>query len=282
MTEKVSARDEGRGRLRTTALAGGICLVLWALGSALFYAPRVERKIASRARTALAVAGIPQGEVVVEGRRLEVRGTVASAELVRRARRALAEVPGARAVEVSLEVAPTTTGTPRDEPESEAFRPELQVPGPAAPTPGAETGEAAAPAAEAITAEPPAAEVQLDLQAELERLIGGRRIDFAKYGEQLTAEAEVVVDDVAEFLEDHRGVTLEIGGHTDSRGALERNLEISRRRAEAVRERLIAQGISGGRLRAVGFGPAAPIADNATEAGRRANRRVEFRIEERD
>jgi OOP family OmpA-OmpF porin len=65
-------------------------------------------------------------------------------------------------------------------------------------------------------------------------------------------------------------------GHTDASGGLEGNIAISRRRAEAVRAALIAaHAIDPGRVTAEGVGPLAPRAPNATEPGRRANRRVE-------
>ncbi len=69
-----------------------------------------------------------------------------------------------------------------------------------------------------------------------------------------------------------------IEGHTDSRGPDEYNLDLSLRRAEAVREFLVAEGVPAERLAAAGFGETRPIANNATEAGREENRRVEFRL----
>jgi outer membrane protein OmpA-like peptidoglycan-associated protein len=73
-----------------------------------------------------------------------------------------------------------------------------------------------------------------------------------------------------------KGVRVE--GHTDSRGNAERNKVLSQKRAEAVRDYLIKQGIEASRLYAVGYGPDRPIADNKTRKGRADNRRVEFVI----
>ena len=70
-----------------------------------------------------------------------------------------------------------------------------------------------------------------------------------------------------------------IEGHTDSRGSDEHNLDLSERRAAAVREYLIGEGgIAPERLESQGFGETVPIADNDDSDGRAVNRRVEFVI----
>lgn len=74
---------------------------------------------------------------------------------------------------------------------------------------------------------------------------------------------------------------LSIEGHTDSRGDDDDNMQLSQRRAEAVREFLINKGIAADRLVAKGFGETKPVATNDTKDGRAQNRRVEFLIAER-
>lgn len=74
----------------------------------------------------------------------------------------------------------------------------------------------------------------------------------------------------------HPGLKLEVEGHTDSTGSDEVNQKLSEQRATTVRDYLVAQGLAGDAITAVGFGKAAPIADNATAAGRQKNRRVEL------
>lgn len=86
---------------------------------------------------------------------------------------------------------------------------------------------------------------------------------------------------VADVLLDYPESEATIVGHTDSVGSEAYNLELSRRRAEAVREALIAEGVPPERLRAEGRGEAEPRADNATEAGRQLNRRVEIYVSPR-
>ena len=71
---------------------------------------------------------------------------------------------------------------------------------------------------------------------------------------------------------------IEIAGHTDNVGARAANLDLSLRRAEAVRAYLAGQGVARDRLRAQGYGPDRPRASNATAVGQAANRRIEFTV----
>lgn len=69
-----------------------------------------------------------------------------------------------------------------------------------------------------------------------------------------------------------------IYGHTDSRGGLQHNMELSDNRAKTVMEYFISNGISSARLSSKGFGPTMPMADNSTSEGRQKNRRVELHL----
>lgn len=73
------------------------------------------------------------------------------------------------------------------------------------------------------------------------------------------------------------GLGLEIGGHTDSRGAAEENLALSERRAMVVLRELVLRGVRADAMRAVGHGEARAIAGNDTPEGRARNRRITFR-----
>ena len=85
-----------------------------------------------------------------------------------------------------------------------------------------------------------------------------------------------VLGALAALLTDNPGLQVALVGHTDSVGALEGNIALSRQRAEAVRARLIERyGIDGSRMEAEGMGYLAPRASNLTPEGREANRRVE-------
>ena len=85
-----------------------------------------------------------------------------------------------------------------------------------------------------------------------------------------------VINRVAKMMRDHEDLNFRIEGHTDSDGADEYNLELSGRRAEAVKTALIDLGISKDRLQTEGKGESVPVAENTSPEGKANNRRVEF------
>ena len=85
-----------------------------------------------------------------------------------------------------------------------------------------------------------------------------------------------VLDQAAATLKEWGDVKVEVAGHTDSRGADGYNMNLSQRRAEAVRSYMIDKGVAADRLTAKGYGESRPVADNGTEDGRFQNRRVEL------
>jgi OmpA-OmpF porin, OOP family len=98
---------------------------------------------------------------------------------------------------------------------------------------------------------------------------------FAPNHSELTAAAMRELSPFVPILKDQPQRSIRIDGYTDSRGRESSNLDLSQRRADAVRDFLIENGISPRRITALGYGEAAPVASNATLAGRRENRRVE-------
>ncbi|SES30458.1 OmpA family protein [Halopseudomonas bauzanensis] len=87
------------------------------------------------------------------------------------------------------------------------------------------------------------------------------------------------IQSLAEFMKTYPSVTTTVEGHTDSVGTDAYNQNLSERRANSVREALIAEGVESSRVNAVGHGEARPIADNSTDDGRAMNRRVEAEVE---
>ncbi|MEL7057220.1 MAG: OmpA family protein [Pseudomonadota bacterium] len=84
------------------------------------------------------------------------------------------------------------------------------------------------------------------------------------------------LDDVSTTLIEYPQTAVDVVGHASSDGADDYNQALSERRANSVQSYLVNSGVQSVRLRAIGMGETQPIADNATEAGRVANRRVEI------
>ena len=121
-------------------------------------------------------------------------------------------------------------------------------------------------------------ETGIELQRGLDQFVASRVVEFEFDSDQLTAEGRETVDEVAVLLSSLPGINVEISGHTDSTGDDEFNLDLSKRRADAVRTYLVEQGLAGARFETAGFGETRPIADNETPEGRQRNRRTEFRV----
>jgi outer membrane protein OmpA-like peptidoglycan-associated protein len=86
------------------------------------------------------------------------------------------------------------------------------------------------------------------------------------------------LDRIAEVMRKYPRTLIRIEGHTDSTGSEEYNLDLSRRRSQAVGTLLEYRSINSSRLELIGYGEEVPVATNDTEAGRRMNRRVEIKI----
>jgi outer membrane protein OmpA-like peptidoglycan-associated protein len=95
---------------------------------------------------------------------------------------------------------------------------------------------------------------------------------------ELRSTAQGNLRRLAESLEDYEGTSVLVVGHTDSTGESSYNHTLSERRAGAARTFLMGAGLKADRVNATGKGEDEPVADNATEAGRQANRRVEIAI----
>lgn len=95
---------------------------------------------------------------------------------------------------------------------------------------------------------------------------------------ELKPEAQSKLDTVANTLSKNRALKLEVSGHTDSVGTTQYNEKLGLKRAESATRYLIDKGIESSRLEPVSYGERKPVADNATETGRRLNRRVELEV----
>jgi OOP family OmpA-OmpF porin len=112
--------------------------------------------------------------------------------------------------------------------------------------------------------------------ADVNAVIARTKITFTPASAEIAAAARPVLDELAGILTACPPMQLEIGGHTDSQGSEGGNQALSQARAEAVLLALQGRRVDISGMTAVGYGEATPIADNETEEGREANRRIEF------
>jgi len=101
-------------------------------------------------------------------------------------------------------------------------------------------------------------------------------VTFATDSSDLSPAFFNVLNSVGKVLAEFEQTVVEVAGHTDSTGSDAYNQSLSERRANSVSAFLTSQGVISQRLITLGMGEARPIADNSSEAGRRANRRVEI------
>ena len=114
--------------------------------------------------------------------------------------------------------------------------------------------------------------------AEITDLASQNKIKFEPGSATLDGDSRDTVQAIAEVFERCLEAPIEIGGHTDSQGREEMNINLSKGRAEAVLTALRGARVKLKSLTAEGYGETQPIADNGTEEGREANRRIEFRL----
>lgn len=110
------------------------------------------------------------------------------------------------------------------------------------------------------------------------RLVMPSNITFGVDRHEVRPEFYSTLESVAVVLKEFKKTNIRIAGHTDSTGSSEYNQTLSERRAASVGQLLISQGVASGRIWTTGYGERYPIADNGTEAGRQANRRVELEL----
>ena len=97
---------------------------------------------------------------------------------------------------------------------------------------------------------------------------------FETGSSELLPGSEAKLDQIASTLNAYPDIHAKVSGYTDNVGSADKNIELSRQRAEGVMAELVRKGISPDRLIAEGYGQDNPIADNSTGAGRAQNRRV--------
>ncbi len=106
-------------------------------------------------------------------------------------------------------------------------------------------------------------------------------ISFASGKSDIQARLKPILDQFAQGVNQQGSMEVKIIGHTDSTGSDVINNPLSMRRAESARDYLVSRGVAASRISTEGRGSREPIADNATEAGRARNRRIDIYLAER-
>ena len=109
-------------------------------------------------------------------------------------------------------------------------------------------------------------------------VVDSQKITFEPGSANLSAAVDPTIRQLAIVLQNCTHARIEIAGHTDNQGREQMNLALSTKRARAVLDALLNEGVLTSNFVAVGYGESQPIADNGTESGREQNRRIEFRL----
>jgi outer membrane protein OmpA-like peptidoglycan-associated protein len=118
----------------------------------------------------------------------------------------------------------------------------------------------------------------IDIQIELPKLFTLDNVYFDTGKATLKPASYTELNELYEYLSLKKTTVVEIAGHTDDVGSDEMNMDLSQKRAEAVRNYLINKGIAASRIVAKGYGETQPVAPNDSDEGRAKNRRTEVRL----
>lgn len=103
-------------------------------------------------------------------------------------------------------------------------------------------------------------------------------VTFAVNSYEVQPQFRSTLDEVARTLSSYEKTFIDVRGHTDPSGGDGINIPLSQNRAQSVANYLASRGVNRARIETQGFGSSQPVADNGTESGRAANRRVEIKI----
>ncbi len=231
---------------RGIALWGILAIFVVLVAAALWEAPRIEHGLTVRAEQELADRGISGVQVRFDGRDAVLSG------------------PGVTDFVVALVA--DQTGVRRVRVDRSGQRPVGSV-GPVPSTglpPGSDAGTGKLPASQ--------------VAQQIVELLGPSGLRFDPGSTDLSADRRSVLDQIAALLVANPTVRLEVSGYTDLPPPGDSAQALSQRRAAAVADYLTARGVAAAVLKVDGYGDTRPVADNSSEAGRAANRRVEITV----
>lgn len=145
------------------------------------------------------------------------------------------------------------------------------------PAPAPEPVPAPMPAPEPVASAPLAPPADAWKVVMVEKPVTVAIANFASASDKLPHGADKTLAEVVAVAKRHPDMTLEVSGYSDSQNRTGKVQATSERRAAAVKAYLVKNGVPAGRIVAAGYADAKPVADNATEQGRAANRRAEVR-----
>ncbi|NVB39706.1 OmpA family protein [Pseudenhygromyxa sp. WMMC2535] len=133
-----------------------------------------------------------------------------------------------------------------------------------------------------VVAEAPKEEPRVEVTDD--KIVIREKVQFDYNKATIRSESDDLLAEVASVMNQNPRIKkIRVEGHASSEGDYKHNVDLSKRRAKAVLDHLVKRGkVDKGRLESEGYGPDRPIADNDTESGREANRRVEFTILEQE
>jgi outer membrane protein OmpA-like peptidoglycan-associated protein len=230
---------------RGIALGGILAVAAMLLATTGWQAARIERGLTARSAQLLAERGISGVAVRFDGRDAVLSGPGVSDQVT-------ALVGGQRGVR--------RVRVDRGRPPAAAVRPT-----PPTTEPGSEPGSEALPASQ--------------VARQIVELLGPDGLRFDPGSVELAADRRAALDRIAGLLVANPTVRLQVSGYTDVPPPGGRTaLDLSRRRAAAVADYLVAHGVAVTVLLVDGYGDTRPVADNGTAQGRAANRRVEITV----
>jgi outer membrane protein OmpA-like peptidoglycan-associated protein len=120
-------------------------------------------------------------------------------------------------------------------------------------------------------------EIKAEIKQIFEKALQGIQFEFGK--DVIRKSSYQILDDVVKVMNENPEYLLSIYGHTDNVGQDDKNMELSQRRADAVKKYLLDKGVPENRIvETKGFGETTPVATNDTDEGRTKNRRIEFKV----
>ena len=223
-------------------LAGllGIGILTYLCGS--HHGPHFAADLSAKTNSALMAAGIAPVQATGEGQIITLTGQVATEAIKARAGEIAGRISGVEEVRNLLAVAPPAPPPPR-------------------PLSAVQRVEA------------------VNCQKIFTTLLNAEKIRFKTGKADVSPASHRLLDRLVATAGKCPAARIRVEGHTDSSGARDMNLRLSRERAEAVVSYLRDKGVAADRLTGEGFGPDQPVANNKTPAGRETNRRTEFKVQ---